>query len=88
MDLNALGLVLEGKGAEALKAAREHLLAWPRDALQPCCQGRRLANDSPFLRLRLADQVPDDNEAGRDADPYLQVGAIRCGHPAHVLGDR
>ena len=42
------------------------------DRLQPRREVRRLADDAALLRLPRSDEVADDDQPGRDADPHVQ----------------
>ena len=42
------------------------------NALQPCREVRRLADDAALLRLARSDQIADHDQSGRNADAGLQ----------------
>ena len=58
------------------------------DRLQPRREVRRLADDAALLRLARSDQVADDDQPGRDADPHVQRRAGRGDELRRCLDDR
>ena len=57
------------------------------EALQPCGEIGRVADDDLLLRGALPDDIAGDNEAGRDPDPHGELLAGAGLQAPHGLGD-
>jgi hypothetical protein len=78
---------LEHLPQEAPRRVRDHHGARPGDLLQPRSQVRGLADDRPLLRRALAEEVADDDQAARDADPHRERRPGRRRQPRDGLDD-
>ena len=65
-------LQLEQAAHEFARTFSNHHAVWLCNALQACCEVRRIADDAAFLRFARTYEVADNGESGCNTDARLQ----------------